>query len=163
MRESWTYELSLWRLIMKTDRPAKKEFMLTAPGMERIIALAYAYGWKPCEEPEIELTPDMTVTRIGDTPGNRYCRMESPAFAKALRRALKDIPDRDTGAALESPNPLDYFSGFRKQLIRDYIAFIEETQGHAGRAQEGETHLGGSRSNGHGGHEPTADNDCKEG
>jgi len=136
---------------MAVDLLGKQGHMLfNNHGWSKMLELAERYGWQPkgTQPPLLEMEEIGVVTNgssDGDWDGNyftndrqRVSPEDAASLAAALERALEDIPDHD---AMEDKTrfiqdervvpwhmaeripPSEWFSGSRKQRVRDFVTF----------------------------------------
>ena len=123
----------------------------------KVLQLAHEYGWQPIGTQAPSFTLDNgTIETIEDWNGtylsNNYQRVldeDAASIAKALQRALNDIPDFDTdqkwvklsptnpyermmaeqGWEMSGPDPsltpVEFFSGEAKQHVKDFIVYCQ--------------------------------------
>lgn len=99
--------------LLKRDQ---SDLPITEWDLKYMLNLARTYGWKPVVQSKIG-------SSIEQAP-----KKDALALATALEKALADIPEISTipeadGLSSLPEDPLDWFSGDGRMIVRDFIAF----------------------------------------
>jgi hypothetical protein len=127
-------------------RNAAGDMTFTIGGWEKLLQIAEDYGWEPQGTIHPHWAPEEVQEERGGylTSDFQYVTDEDALnLAMALEQALVDMPDTDEAKKYDvappefmaqgimgfdpdnMPSPIEWFSGSRKQKVREFIAFCK--------------------------------------